>query len=50
MALLMQEIEQKINKPVRKWGPEEDALLNKMVEESCSFEEIQDKFAEFDPK
>jgi hypothetical protein len=33
----MQEMEQKINTPVKKWGATEDALLNKMVEEMCSF-------------
>lgn len=43
-------MEQKGNKPGNKWGPPEDAMLIKMIEEGFSFSEIMEKIGDFDLK
>lgn len=50
LALLMQEIEHKNSKEVRKWGEAEDQLLGKLVHDNLTLGEIQDRMLDFDAK
>ena len=50
LALLMQEMQQKVEVEQRKWSTADEEVLRRMVGAECSMAQIQEKFSEYEPK
>lgn len=46
----MQELQHQAEVKVKKWTPEDEETLRKMVESHCYFPQVQEKFAEHDTR